>query len=61
MEFGLKNVIIYNMYLLLVMEIYQIHIVKRFYNNELEHLATSNCNADKQNIRPIFSGGYWIY
>ncbi|KAL4119022.1 hypothetical protein QTP88_011895 [Uroleucon formosanum] len=43
-----------------VMEIYQIHIVKRFYNNELEHLATSNCNADKQNIRPIFSGAYEV-
>ncbi|KAF0754254.1 Uncharacterized protein FWK35_00024595 [Aphis craccivora] len=30
-----------------IMEIYQIHIVRRFYNNELEHLATSNCNIDE--------------
>ncbi|XP_025196533.1 uncharacterized protein LOC112595501 [Melanaphis sacchari] len=32
--------------IIIVMEIYQIHIVRRFYNNELEHLATSNCNTD---------------
>ncbi|XP_022179584.1 uncharacterized protein LOC111040128 isoform X2 [Myzus persicae] len=34
--------------IIIVMETYQIHIVKRFYNNELEHLSTSSCNVDKQ-------------
>ncbi|XP_060862289.1 uncharacterized protein LOC132939233 [Metopolophium dirhodum] len=48
------KIIITKVIIIIVMEIYQIHIVKRFYNNELEHLATSNCNINKQSIIPIF-------
>ncbi|XP_016656342.1 uncharacterized protein LOC100572639 isoform X2 [Acyrthosiphon pisum] len=52
------KIIIATAVIIIVMEIYQIHIVKRFYNNELEHLATSNCNIDKQSVIPIFPRGY---
>ncbi|XP_026806983.1 uncharacterized protein LOC113549733 isoform X1 [Rhopalosiphum maidis] len=50
------KIVIVTVIIIIITEIYQIHIVRRFYNNELEHLATSSCNADKTrcfNFTPI--------
>lgn len=49
------KIVIVAVIIIIVMEIYQIHIVRRFYNNELEHLATSNCNIDETSIKSINS------